>query len=204
MQFPDASMIRASLTTVAVAATMHHIKVPRGSTVSKVEVILSDKMSREPWSRDQRLMGCLWKWHRQHISWWSAGISKPKNSKVQRDLVVARPIHFSTFSFAARSNQPLPNLCVPVPFFSLFPRCRSPFFSARSISRQRLPAPFFEASSNTACSFCRAADSTAALFSLRFCLASSNVHRGATGVGLYIRPRTYDSQFSCLFVIRES
>ena len=52
MQFPDASMIRASLTTVAVAATMHHIKVPRGSTVSKVEVILSDQMSREPWSRD--------------------------------------------------------------------------------------------------------------------------------------------------------
>ena len=41
MQFPDASMIRASLTTVAVAATMHHIKVPRGITLSKVEVILS-------------------------------------------------------------------------------------------------------------------------------------------------------------------
>ena len=60
MQFPDASMIRASLTTVAVAATMHHIKVPRGSTVSKVEVILSDKMSRERWSRDQRWMGGLW------------------------------------------------------------------------------------------------------------------------------------------------
>ena len=68
MQFPDASMIRASLTTVAVAATMHHIKVPRGSTVSKVEVILSDTMSQERWSRDQRWMGGLWKWHRQHIS----------------------------------------------------------------------------------------------------------------------------------------
>ena len=113
MQFPDASMIRASLTTVAVAATMHHIKVPRGSKVSKVEVILSDKMSREPWSRDQRWMGCLWKWHRQHISWWSAGISKPKHSKVQRDLVLVRPIHFSTFSFEYRSNQPLPNCICP-------------------------------------------------------------------------------------------
>ena len=92
---------------------LHHIKVPRGSKESQVEVILSDKMSREPWSRDQRWMGCLWKWHRQHISWWSAGISKPKNSKVQRDLVVARPIHCSTFSFEYRSNQPLPNCICP-------------------------------------------------------------------------------------------
>ena len=126
MQFPDASMIRASLTTVAVAATMHHIKVPRGSTVSKVEVILSDKMSRERCSRDQRWMGGLWKWHRQHIS------CSPLEYRSQRsrDLATLPDSHFSAFSFAARSNQPLPNLCVPVPFFSLFPRCRSPFFGS--------------------------------------------------------------------------
>ena len=76
---------------------LHHIKVPRGSKVSNVEVILSDKMSREPWSRDQRWMGGLWKWHRQHISWWPAGVSKPKLWKVQRDLVLVRPIHFPPF-----------------------------------------------------------------------------------------------------------
>ena len=58
-------------------------------------------MSREPWSRDQRWMGA------------SAGISKPKNSKVQRDLVVARPIHFSTSSFEYRLNQSLPNCICP-------------------------------------------------------------------------------------------
>ena len=124
MLLPDASTTRASLTTVAVAATMHHIKVPRGSTVSKVEVILSDTMSQERWSRDQRWMGGLWKWHRQHIS------CSPLEYRSQRsrDLVFLPDSHFSAFSFAARSNQPLPNLCVPVPFFSLFPRCRSPCF----------------------------------------------------------------------------
>ena len=124
MLLPDASTTRASLTTVAVAATMHHIKVPRGSTVSKVEVILSDTMSQERWSRDQRWMGGLWKWHRQHIS------CSPLEYRSQRsrDLATLPDSHFSAFSFAARSNQPLPNLCVPVPFFSLFPRCRSPLF----------------------------------------------------------------------------
>ena len=34
MLLPDASTTRASLTTVAVAATMHHIQVPQGSKVS--------------------------------------------------------------------------------------------------------------------------------------------------------------------------
>ena len=58
-------------------------------------------------------MGGLWKWHRQHISWWPAGVSKPKHSKVQRDLVLVRPIHFSFFSFEYRSNQPLPNCICP-------------------------------------------------------------------------------------------
>ena len=33
---------------------LHHIKVPLASNVSQVEEILSDKMSREPWSRDHR------------------------------------------------------------------------------------------------------------------------------------------------------
>ena len=191
---PDASTTRASLTTVAVAATMHHIKVPRGSKVSKVEVILSDQMSREPWSRDHAAMDgdlCMLEY---------------------RSLRIRR--------FNGTSSSFLPPIFPPFPLrldrTSRFQICVFRFLSlrcflgvvllflARSISRQRLPAPFFAASSTTACSLNLAAHSKAALFSLRFCRASWNVNRGATGVGLYIRPRTYDSQFSCLFVIRES
>ena len=110
----------------------------RCSKVSKVEVILSDKMSREPWSRDLRWMG-------------ASGNGTGSTSAAVRWNIEAKEAGTSPHCLTA-IFPPFPlrldrtsrfQICV---FRFLSFRCFLGvvlLFSARSISRQRLPAPFF-------------------------------------------------------------